>query len=65
MGVAVKYEDGRVGEMQANYLVAWVPPDFLELANAGIKVNPEECIVWLDTLDNAFVQSLRRLKLIT
>jgi len=30
------------------YLLAWVPPEFLRLAEAGIHVNPEQCIRWLD-----------------
>ena len=47
--------------MAHDYLVAWVPPDFLELANAGMAVNPEQCIVWLDTVDDEFVRSLRSL----
>lgn len=34
--------DGRGHEM---VLVSWVPPGFVELAHAGIDVNPEECIV--------------------
>jgi hypothetical protein len=55
------YEDGAKGEMNSNYLVAWVPPEFVPLANGGVKVNPEECIVWLDTMDDEFVQSVRRL----
>jgi hypothetical protein len=32
----------------SKYLVAWIPPAFLKLVSAGIDVNPEECIVWLD-----------------
>ena len=28
------------------YLVSWVPPQHLELANSGIEVNPEGCILW-------------------
>ena len=28
------------------YVVSWVPPQLLELANAGIEVNPEQCILW-------------------
>ena len=28
------------------YLVSWVPPQLLELANSGIEVNPEGCILW-------------------
>jgi hypothetical protein len=59
-----EYGDGTNGEMEANYLVAWVPPDFVSLASAGVKVNPEECILWLDTMDDEFVRSLRRLKLL-
>ena len=55
------YADGARGEMDANYLVAWVPPDLIQLANGGVAVNPEKCILWLDTLDDEFVRSLRRL----
>jgi hypothetical protein len=57
--------DGASGEMEANYLVAWVPPDFIPQASGGVDVNPEECILWLDTLDDAFVRSLRRLGLLS
>ena len=32
----------------ANYLVAWIPPEFLTLVSAGIDMNPEECILWLE-----------------
>jgi hypothetical protein len=28
------------------YIVSWVPPQLVELANAGIEVNPEQCIFW-------------------
>jgi hypothetical protein len=58
------WEDGGSGELDGNYLVAWIPPNFVELASAGIAVNPEECIQWLDTRDDAFVQSLRRMGLL-
>ncbi len=37
------------------YLVSWVPPVLEELASAGIRVNPEECIQWATP---AFVNSL-------
>ena len=56
-----QYADGASGEMEANYLVAWVPPDFIQLASRGVDANPEGCILWLDTLDDEFVRSLRRL----
>jgi hypothetical protein len=59
------YSDGAEGEMEADYLVAWVPPIFVELANRGIDVNPEGCILWVSDLgDDAFVQSLQRLQLV-
>jgi len=47
-----------------SYLVAWVPPQLLELADAGISVIPEQCVVWLDELDLSFTQALRRRKLL-
>lgn len=28
------------------YVVSWVPPQLIELAKAGIDVNPEQCIIW-------------------
>ena len=34
-----------------HYLVAWVPPVFVEVAARGIEVNPEQCIRWLDETD--------------
>jgi hypothetical protein len=30
------------------YVVAWVPEPFIAAAEAGICVNPEACVVWLD-----------------
>ena len=57
--------DGARGEVEANYLVAWVPPDFIQLANVGIAVIPEACVLWLDTLDDEFARSLRRMGFLT
>ena len=45
--------------MFASYLVAWVPPQLLELADAGIRVNPEECIRWASDVDTALTRRLR------
>jgi hypothetical protein len=56
-----EYADHERGEIEANYLVAWVPPAFIPLASRGVEGNPEGCILWLDTLDDEFVHSLRRL----
>jgi hypothetical protein len=30
------------------YVISWVPRDFLQLAQNGIDVNPEACIRWLE-----------------
>ena len=47
----------------ASYLVAWVPPVFLEDAAAGVVVNPEQCIEWLDeSLEEASVALMKRLR---
>jgi hypothetical protein len=50
---------------EANYLVAWVPPDFIALADTGISVNPGNCIMWLDELDDNFVGSLRSMNFLS
>jgi hypothetical protein len=42
-----------------SYLVAWVPPELLELAAAGIEVNPEDCIAWLGDTRTAVADWLR------
>ena len=28
------------------YVISWVPPQLIELANAGVDANPEQCILW-------------------
>jgi hypothetical protein len=33
------------------YLVSWVPPQLLDLANQGVDVNPEQCILWTSDTD--------------
>jgi hypothetical protein len=47
------------GPQPHTYLLAWVPPECLELATAGIEVNPEQCIRWADDVDAEFVHRLR------
>lgn len=41
------------------YLVAWIPPQFVEFVSDGIHVNPEECILWLSDAKVSFAQKLR------
>ncbi|HEU4557062.1 MAG TPA: hypothetical protein VFS20_04405 [Longimicrobium sp.] len=44
----------------SNYLIAYVPPVFVELCSAGIEVNPEQCIRWIEDTDVAVRDLLRR-----
>jgi hypothetical protein len=46
--VAYLYEVGG-----KEYLLAWIPPAFIELVAGGISVNPEECIWWVDESQTA------------
>ncbi len=42
------FEDGGEDPSYTTYLLAWVPEALIGEAEAGISVNPEACIVWLD-----------------
>ena len=42
-----------------SYLVAWIPPEFIELVSEGIACNPEECIMWLSDTNISFAEKLR------
>ncbi len=57
------FSDGEA--LEAGYLVAWVPPDFIDGVHRGIEADPAPCIAWLDTLDTPLVISLRRLGLLS
>lgn len=46
-------EEGRTQRSSRRYLLSYVPSSLLAAADAGIEVNPEECIVWLDRSDVA------------
>ncbi|HEX2076924.1 MAG TPA: hypothetical protein VHG08_04420 [Longimicrobium sp.] len=55
------FQDDRPGsDAYARYLVAWVPPAFVEIVGRGIYVNPEQCIAWLDDTDCEIRQPLAR-----
>ena len=41
------------------YLVAWIPPVFAETVDAGIRVNPEESIWWVDVRKTILGEQLR------
>ncbi|MCM3901847.1 MAG: hypothetical protein ND866_09090 [Pyrinomonadaceae bacterium] len=36
-----------VDSFDTEYLVAWIPREFVSMAEKGIDVNPEQCIQWL------------------
>jgi DNA-binding transcriptional LysR family regulator len=42
-----------------DYLVNWVPPQFVDRVEAGILVNPVQCILWATELDTGFARRLR------
>ena len=63
--VAFVSEPSHSSDHYSDYLIAWVPPAFVGLASAGIAVNPEECIRWLDESGVSFarlIESARRLR---
>src|SRR4051794_3476968 len=50
------FDDGRDSEC----LVSWVPPELVAIAQAGIAVNPVECIRWLNDARVPVADELRR-----
>ena len=51
-------EAGARNVSEALYLLAWVPPALVEIADSGIEANPEQCIRWLDETDCAIREVL-------
>ena len=43
------------------YMIAWVPHELIACATAGIDVNPERCIAWLDESNVGARRELERL----
>lgn len=41
------FRDESADKSSADYLVSFVPGDFVASVNRGLRVNPEECILWL------------------
>lgn len=54
-----------VDSFDTEYLVAWVPPAFVSLVDAGINVNPEQCIMWLADTSVELADALRAENLLT
>ena len=57
----IAYFEDREGEYLPNrkYLLAYVPKNLIALANSGIDVNPEECIIWLDQVKISLFDRLK------
>ena len=53
-------KDARSAECyDTEYLIAWIPREFVPLADEGITVNPERCIRWLNDTPVELVNVLR------
>ena len=50
------FEEGGDDLSYTSYLLAWVPGPFVELADRGIDVNPEQCIAWSSEADVAVAE---------
>jgi len=48
-----------------SYLLSWVPDVLVEVIEAGIDVNPEECLRWATDLDTAFIRQLKQAGLVS
>lgn len=57
--VAYLQDEYNADSFDTEYLVAWVPPEFVSLANEGIDVNPEQCIMWLSDTSVELAKALR------
>ena len=40
------------------FLISWVPEPLLDDIAEAVLVNPEQCVIWADDLDSAFIQGL-------
>ncbi|NOK23634.1 hypothetical protein HMI50_42305 [Corallococcus carmarthensis] len=54
-------EDPESDTQSADYLIAWVPPVFLDAVAQGIRVNPEVCIQWLEDSTTMMAKRLKDL----
>lgn len=57
--VAYFQDEYNLDSFDTEYLIAWVPPEFVSIANEGIEVNPEQCIMWLSETSVELAKSLR------
>lgn len=57
--VAYIQDEYNADSFDTEYLIAWVPPEFVSLANDGIDVNPEQCIMWLSDTSVELAKALQ------
>ncbi len=43
-----------------NYLVCWVSEQLVAIVDAGVRVNPEECLHWVDEMETPFARALKQ-----
>lgn len=55
-------EDPESPTQSSDYLIAWVPPVFVEAVAQGIWVNPEVCIQWLEDSSTLMAKRLKDLR---
>lgn len=61
----VQDEQPNIDSFDTEYLIAWVPYEFVGLANEGIAVNPEQCILWLSDTSVELARTLDAENLLT
>lgn len=57
--VAYRQDARSIDSYDTEYLITWIPREFVELAGEGINVNPEQCIQWLKDTPVELVNELR------
>lgn len=55
----IRDQQQNIDSFDNEYLIAWIPPEFVDLANEGINVNPEQCIMWLSDTSVELAKVLR------
>jgi hypothetical protein len=55
----IQDEKPNIDSFDTEYLIAWVPPELVSLADEGITVNPEQCILWLVDTSVEVAKALR------
>ena len=62
--VAYLQDEYNADSFDTEYLIAWVPTELVSLANEGIDVNPEQCIMWLSETSVELARALQAEKLL-